>query len=79
MIIVFDGYGNASSTKDMTHQRGRGGSKGTSVQFDDDMVLTVKKELFLLNTANKQAFINSPDKKLESAGYILYQNAMQIL
>ena len=36
-IIVFDGYGNDCSTKDMTHQRRTGGIKGTVVQFDDDM------------------------------------------
>ena len=42
----------------MTHQRRTGGIKGTVVQFDDDMILTVKKELLLLNTENKQTFIN---------------------
>ena len=63
-IIVFDGYGNDCSTKDMTHQRRTGGIKGTVVQFDDDMILTVKKELFLLNTENKQTFINSLARKL---------------
>ena len=69
-IIVFDGYGNDCSTKDMTHQRRTGGIKGTVVQFDDDM--KKKKELFLLNTENKQTFINSLARKLESVGCIVY-------
>ena len=42
------------------------------MQFDDDIVLTVKTELFLLNTANEQAFINSLERKLESVGCIVY-------
>ena len=56
--IVFVGYSSVTSTKDMTHQRLTCGIKGTVVQFDDGMVLTVKKELFVLNIANKHLSIH---------------------
>ena len=42
------------------------------MQFDDDMILTVKMELFLLNTAIMQSLINSLGRKIESFGCIVY-------
>ena len=36
------------------------------------MILTFKIELFLLNTASKQSFINSLGRKLESVGCMVY-------
>ena len=79
-IIVFDGYGNDCSTKDMTHQRCTGGIKGTVVQFDDDMILTVKKELFLLNTENKQTLsIHLQESSNQSDVSYTMQKVMQIL
>ena len=55
-IVVFDGY-NGILTKDMTHQRRKGGCTGVTVTFNEDMHLTMKKDQFLANTTNKQRFI----------------------
>ena len=56
-IIVFDGY-TGTSTKDMTQQRRAGGKVGATVTFSDDMKVTMKKDHFLANKSNKQAFAN---------------------
>ena len=55
-IIVFDGYGNGPSTKDMAHLR-RSGGVGNTVNFHADMVLSSRKDEFLSNPVNKQRFI----------------------
>ena len=72
--IVFDGYEDGPSTKDCTHQR-RGNACGPAVLFEPDMVLTLKKEEFLFNKANKQRFIQLLSEKLTHAGYSTLQAA----
>ena len=67
-IVVFDGYESGPSTKDATHQRRAAGCVGMTVNFTPDMVLTVKKDVFLSNTSNKQKFIHLLGQKLESVG-----------
>ncbi|EDO31506.1 predicted protein [Nematostella vectensis] len=66
--IVFDGYGEVATTKDCTHQR-RGHGCGPPVLFDHDMVVNLKKDEFLSNKVNKQAFINLLSLNLVDAGY----------
>ena len=41
---------------------------GLSVNFDSDMVLKLKKDVFLSNTANKQRLINLLGEKLQLSG-----------
>jgi len=72
--VVFDGYEDGPSTKDSAHQR-RTGTSGPIVNFDCNMVLKLKKEEFLRNTANKQRFINILGEKLEQSGYITIHSA----
>ena len=61
--VVFDGYEEGPSTKDCDHQR-RSGVSNPSVNFDSDMVLNLKKDVFLSNTANKQRLIKLLREKL---------------
>ena len=56
-VIVFDGYGTAS-TKDMTHRRREKGQTGIAVTVSKQMKLSTKKAAFLANNSNKQQFIN---------------------
>ena len=57
-IVVFDGY-KGTSTKDMTHHRRAGGRDGTTVTFDGNMPVTMKKYDFLANKTktNNSSFI----------------------
>ena len=54
--IVFDGYEECGSTKDLAHIR-RNRLIGQEVLFTDDMKLTTKKEEFLSNKSNKSRFV----------------------
>ena len=65
--VVFDGYEEGPSIKDCVHQR-RSGVSGPSVNFDSDMVLNLKKDVFLSNTANKQRLIKLLAEKLQLSG-----------
>ena len=65
--VVFDGYEEGHSKKDCEHQR-RSGVYGPSVNFDSDMVLNLKKDVFLSNTANKQLLIKLLGEKLQLSG-----------
>ena len=63
--VVFDGYRCGSSTKDATHLRRSKGAVGPKVLFSSNMSLKSKKENFLANTDNKQAFIDLLCDKLQ--------------
>jgi 5'-3' exonuclease len=65
--IVFDGYGNGPSTKDETHQRRTGSEMGVDVDFTPEMLLKMKK-LFLVNTRNKQKFLNLLGSEMNEKG-----------
>lgn len=68
--IVFDSYCHGTSTKDVAHmRRTHGGNVGTTVSFDEDMLLCDSKERFLRNPANKQHFINMLDCALQAHGF----------
>ena len=62
--IVFDGYEECGSTKDLAHIR-RNRLIGQEVLFTDDMKLTTKKEEFLSNKSNKSRFVKFLAKYLE--------------
>ena len=56
-LVVFDGYSNGPSTKDMTHLRRRG-NPTVDVNFTTEMEVTEKKDCFLANQHNKESFIS---------------------
>ena len=66
--VVFDGYENGPSIKDVTHQRRTKGLRGTKIKFNKSTPFKTKKELFLTNTENKQDFINMLGKYLSEKG-----------
>ena len=67
-IVVFDGYAQGPSTKDVTHQRRTKGTVGPRVSFSPSMPLVSKKEQFLANAENKQCFINLLMEKMNENG-----------
>ncbi|XP_069112197.1 uncharacterized protein [Argopecten irradians] len=69
-VIVFDGYGNENrqSTKATTHYRRSKGVVGQRVHFTEDMPCRIKKESFLSNEENKQAFLNLLGAKFAEKG-----------
>ncbi len=71
-LVVFYGYNAGPSPKDMTHQRRVGMSSGTRVKFQENMLLTLRKEIFLANKENKQKFINMLAAKLKAEGCEVY-------
>ena len=68
-IVVLDGY-RIPSTKYTTHQRRTGGKVGIEVTFTGDVKLTMSKDVFLSNVANKQNFIDMLSHYLQLAGYL---------
>ncbi len=73
-VIVFDGYEEEYNIKDMTHERRYGDKISTIVTFTDDMVITIKKDLFLRNKQNKQKFIYMLGRYLSMAGCQVYHS-----
>lgn len=66
--VVFDGYNEEPSTKDVTHMR-RNGSSGVRIAFDSKSVLQTTKELFLKHLSNKHSFIQHFGAALEQSGH----------
>ena len=66
--IVFDGYTNGPSTKDVTHMRRSKGLVGRNVFFKGNTTFNTKKDLFLSNQQNKQRFIELLSDQLRKAG-----------
>ena len=60
--IVFDGYNDDPTTKDVTHLRRTGENEGVTVHFASGMMIKSKKDEFLNNKANKQRFIHYPSQ-----------------
>ena len=68
VVIVFDSYPDQPSTKDQTHMK-RAKTFCPVIDFNEDMVLDIKKERFLSNKKNKQKFLNLLKRKLLEQGY----------
>ena len=66
-LVVFDGY-ETSSTKDMTHRRRKKGQTGVEVTFNEQTILVVSKDVFLINDSNKKNLISMLAKGLEDDG-----------
>ncbi|KAK3105425.1 hypothetical protein FSP39_024991 [Pinctada imbricata] len=56
--IIFDGYSETPSTKDVAHLRRSKGMLWRKVIFNDSTVCSMKKEAFLTNKDNKKRFID---------------------
>ena len=70
VVVVFDGYPNCPTTKDVTHMRRTctRGITGPEIHFTGNMPCKSRKETFLSNTKNKQSFINLLGRTLSSNG-----------
>ena len=66
--IVFDGYNNGPTTKDITHARRTKGIVGTRVIFDGRTTFKSKKDQFLSNEDNKNDFVNLLGTHLKDKG-----------
>ena len=69
--MVFDGYTQGASTKDMAHAQRRRNIPGRDVYFEPDMQLSEKKEDFLANVQNKQKFIDLVGTQMKKAGIVV--------
>ena len=67
-IVVFDGYKEGPSTKDATHSKRRAGMSAPEVVFEENNILSTRKELFLSNDKNKQRFITKLGENLAEGG-----------
>ena len=70
-IVIFDGYTQEPSTKDITYIRRSKGILSPEVDFTAQMPCKLKKDAFLANTRNKQMFINLLAAKLVEHGCIV--------
>lgn len=65
-VVVFDGYSQQPSTKDITHiRRNLSIRNSPDIHFTEDMLFSSKKDIFLSNPNNKQRFIKLLGKRLE--------------
>lgn len=67
-IIVFDGYQDSASTKQMTQERRSSGKTAPTVSFTEEMKINLKKDLFLSNRKNKQMFLDMLSRCLREHG-----------
>ena len=70
--VVFDGYENVPSTKDMAHIT-RSRTVGKQTLFTKDMQLKVRKEEFLACKSNKQRFIDLLAEHLTNKNFTVRQ------
>ena len=57
--VVFDGYPEGPSTKDVTHMRRNKGQRSTDIIFTESMPCKVKKELFFLTKETNNVLLTS--------------------
>jgi len=68
VVIVFDSYSDAPSTKGVEQNRRAMKLQSTEILFTDDMPITIYQERFLTNGKNKARFIQGLTGHLELAG-----------
>ena len=89
LTVVFDGYPDKPSTKDITHMRRTRGVTSPKVTFNENMLCKTKKEVLLSNTDNKRSFLNLLSTKLcengcttinakEDADVLIVQTALEL-
>ena len=74
-IVVFDGYGNGPSTKDITHIRRCKGKVGRPVHFLEQTVLNMTNDEFLVNLDNRQRFLEMLTSKMNSSNLYAIQSS----
>jgi hypothetical protein len=74
-VIAFDSYPELPAIKEITHLRRTKGIVSPNINFTPTMPFKTKKELFMSNSHNKQAFINMLCEKLNEHD-IRYKNAV---
>ena len=74
-IVVLDGGYDKPLTKDSTHLRRTKFKKGKEVNFSANMKLSMKREDFLLNGKNKQAFLEHLSDHLNQNGIVTIQSS----
>lgn len=73
-IVVFDGYGSASSTKSAEQQRRAKQNTSPDIVFELEMKTTTSKKAFLGNGRNKDRLIQKLKEKFEAVGIIVKQS-----
>jgi 5'-3' exonuclease len=71
--VVFSGYNQAPSIKDINHLKWKGSRPYPHINFNRKTVCSTKKEVFLSNSKNKQAIIAMTSEYLTKAGCQVYQ------
>ena len=74
-IVVFDGYGNGPSKKDITHIRHCKWKVGRAVLFLEQTVLNMPKDEFLVNLDNRQRFLEVLTSKMNSSNLYAIQSS----
>jgi hypothetical protein len=67
--VVFDGYPDGPTTKDVVHIKRTNGINSLKADFSEDMPCKLKKENFLANRFNKQRFIDILGSRLRENNY----------
>ncbi|ELU10861.1 hypothetical protein CAPTEDRAFT_208385 [Capitella teleta] len=70
--VIFDGYLEGPSTKDVAHLRRSKGIVGQPVNVAPEMLCSMKKEAFLANPQNKAAFIQLLGVQLNAIGITVH-------
>ena len=73
-IIVFDGYGNVTSTKVAEQQRRAQQNTSADIIFELEMKVTTRKKTFLGNATNKDRLIKKLMLKFEAKGMCVKQS-----
>ena len=72
--VVFDGYGDESSTKDHEHMRRMAGKKiCPDLRVTQQLIITCDREVFLANEKNKGALITMISMEMENNNIIVRQ------
>ena len=71
-VIIFDGYGDSTSTKDQEHSR-RSKNKCHDFNISQETVITVSQTSFLANDKNKSQFLNLLIPQLRADGHTVRQ------
>ena len=66
--VIFDGYGDAQSTKTVEQNRRAKKLQAAEILFTDDMPITIRQDRFLTNGRNKSRLIEGLTVQMEQAG-----------
>ena len=66
--MIFNGYSDGPSTIDMIHKRRGLPKQSPTVQFEEEMMFTGKKDIFMENNKNKERFLKMVGEELKLTG-----------